>query len=64
MTKEQKQKLYDFYKERLEWYEKLAKDKSTSKGDEYYHRGVCSGFIQFFAKLNKMFDIVEGRHKD
>ena len=64
MTKEQKQELYDFFNEGLEWYENLAKDKYTSKDSRYYHRGVRSGFIQFFAKLDDMFDIVKGRHKD
>ena len=28
MTKEQKQELYDFFNERLEWNEKVAKDKN------------------------------------
>lgn len=64
MTKEQKQELFDFFNERVEWNQKVAKDKNSSKCGEHYHRGVCSGFIQLFAKLDDMFDVIEGRHKD
>ena len=64
MTKEQKQELYDFFNVLLEWNEKVAKDKNSSKCGEHYHRGVCNGLIQFFAKLDDMFNIIEGRHKD